>query len=93
MAHRLILTLVALLTGLAAQIAPAEAAGRQAAPAQIAAVAMQAAVASASRAPAALAELPEPGMRHARAVAPLRSAPVSAPAPFTVLMQVDRAHE
>ena len=92
MANRLFLTLLALLTGLAAQIAPAQARVRAE---QTAAVAMVAPAAPrAASVTAELARLPEPGRRHARRVsgdaasignAPLRTA--------TVLMGIDRAHE
>lgn len=67
MANRLFLTLLALLTGLAAQIAPAQARGCAV---QTAAVAIIAPVAArAPAAPVELARLPEPGRRHARMVA------------------------
>jgi hypothetical protein len=67
MANRLFLTLLALLTGLAAQLAPAQArvCAQQAAPIAI----TMPAPARVSAAPAELARLPEPGWRHARLVA------------------------
>ncbi|MCJ2185002.1 hypothetical protein MTR62_20270, partial [Novosphingobium sp. 1949] len=71
MANRLLLTLLALLTGLAAQTD-----ARVARAAQVAAVvnfsqmADAAAQAKASRAPVALARLPEPGRRNTRLFAP-----------------------
>jgi len=92
MANRLFLTLLALLTGLAAQIAPAQA---RVCAEQTAAVAFSAPVAPrVAAAPADLARLPEPGRRHARLVArdgcglvaPLWRA-------ASVYVQVDRAHE
>jgi hypothetical protein len=67
MANRLFLTLLALLTGLAAQLAPAQArvCAEQTAPVAIA----MAAPARVCAAPVELARLPEPGWRHARRVA------------------------
>ena len=90
MANRLILTLLALLTGLAAQIGPAEA--RASGIADVAVVlAMPAA--KAPRAPAALAQLPEPGLRNARAFAPAAvMLPITWQAP-AVLTGIDRARE
>ncbi len=92
MANRLFLTLLALLTGLAAQLAPAQA---RVCAEQTTAVAL--ATPSTSRAPAApveLAQLPEAGRRHARLVAQHGG---SAIAPqwriARVLIQVDRARE
>jgi len=67
MAHRLFLALLALLTGLAAQLAPAQARVCSQAVAPVA-IAMPA-PARVSAAPAELARLPEPGWRHARRVA------------------------
>lgn len=92
MANRLFLTLLALLTGLAAQIAPAQA---RACEAQTASVAVLVSVAP--RAPAApvdLAQLPEPGRRHARSVAG-EAGRAQAPLCHTssVLIGIDRAHE
>lgn len=93
MANRLILTLLALLTGLAAQIGPAEARASQVACMQVGGV-IEAATTKAPRAPAALARLPEPGLRNARrhalvlgSVEPLA---IAAPAVFT---GIDRARE
>ncbi|MET1754709.1 hypothetical protein ABVV53_04440 [Novosphingobium sp. RD2P27] len=92
MANRLFLTLLALLTGLAAQIAPAQA---RASATEAAAVTV--AVCLVARPPAApveLAQLPEPGRRHARLVA---SAGGSDRAPLcrtsSVRIGVDRARE
>jgi len=67
MANRLLLTLLALLTGLAAQMAPAQA---RVCPQQASAVAVEPpAVQRAAAVPAGLADLPEAGRRHARLVA------------------------
>ncbi|MFK4874072.1 hypothetical protein [Novosphingobium sp. ZW T3_23] len=92
MANRLLLTLLALLTGLAAQIGPAEARASQVASLQV--VLTEAAVAAkAPRAPEALAQLPEPGLRNTRRHAPpLAVAPVSRMVP-AVLTGIDRARE
>jgi hypothetical protein len=92
MANRLFLTLLALLTGLAAQLAPAQA---RVCAQQTAAVAITAPLVSrAPAAPAELARLPEPGRRHARLVADeaggLAVQPWRAP---SVRVQVDRARE
>jgi hypothetical protein len=89
MANRLFLTLLALLTGLAAQLAPAQA--------RVCAQQTAAAIVSAplvSAAPIALARLPEAGRRHARLVAQdsSGSAVPSWRSP-SVLIQVDRARE
>jgi hypothetical protein len=92
MANRLFLTLLALLTGLAAQLAPAQA---RVCAQQTATVAIAAPnLARPSAAPVDLARLPEAGRRHARLVAgggispaaPHRRAPC-------VHIRVDRAHE
>ena len=93
MANRLILTLLALLTGLAAQIGPAEARSSQVASVQVGAV-IQTASVRAPRAPAALAHLPEPGLRNARRHAPALVVvdPLVLAAP-TVLTGIDRARE
>lgn len=92
MANRLFLTLLALLTGLAAQLAPAQArvCAQQAAPIAIA----MPAPARVSAAPAELARLPEPGWRHARLVARNRGEPL-APLCLTpsVRIGVDRARQ
>lgn len=98
MANRLILTLLALLTGSlspgwAAQIGPAEARASQVASMQVGAV-VEAASPKAPRAPVALARLPEPGLRNARRHAPALGAAnplfVATPA---VLTGIDRARE
>jgi hypothetical protein len=92
MAHRLFLTVLALLTGLAAQIAPAQArvCAEQAAPIAIA----MPAPARVSAVPAELARLPEPGWRHARRVARDRG---EALAPLcrivAVRIRIDRARQ
>ncbi|EIZ80467.1 hypothetical protein WSK_1027 [Novosphingobium sp. Rr 2-17] len=92
MAHRLLLTLLALLTGLAAQIGPAQACASRVASVQVA-VAGESPAVKPARAPAALARLPEPGLLNAR-----RYAPQAAPAPQarivpTVLIGIDRARD
>lgn len=92
MAHRLLLTLLALLTGLAAQISPAQACASQTANIQVVAP-RELAAAKAPRAPAALAQLPEPGLRNTRLHAlPRIPAPVAIAVP-TVLTGIDRARE
>lgn len=92
MANRLFLTLLALLTGLAAQLAPAQA---RVCAEQMAAVAPS--TPAAIRAPAApteLARLPEPGRRHARLVADVGDSFAAQPwrAP-SVFIRIDRARE
>jgi hypothetical protein len=92
MANRLFLTLLALLTGLAAQLAPAQA---RVCAEQTAAVAASASVVSRAPAvPTELARLPEPGRRHARLVADagdnFAAQPFRAP---SVLIRIDRARE
>lgn len=67
MANRLVLTLLALLTGLVAQIAPSQARAECAAAATLVIAASPAIRARA--APVELARLPEPGLRHARIAA------------------------
>jgi len=93
MANRLILTLLALLTGLAAQIGPVEARASQVACMQVGSV-VEAASAKAPRAPVALARLPEPGLlnarRHAPAFGGAEPFAIAAPAVFT---GIDRARE
>ncbi|WP_404481611.1 hypothetical protein [Novosphingobium sp. BL-52-GroH] len=92
MVHRLFLTLLALLTGLAAQIGPAEARLSQATSVQVVA-SRELVAAKAPKAPVALARLPEPGLRNTRLHAPPR---IVAPAPVvvaTVLTGIDRARE
>jgi hypothetical protein len=93
MANRLILTLLALLTGLAAQIGPADARASQVASMQVDSV-LETAASRAPRAPVALARLPEPGLRNARrhapALVPVGLLAVAAPA---VLAGIDRARE
>ncbi|KMS59104.1 hypothetical protein V474_07405 [Novosphingobium barchaimii LL02] len=92
MAHRLLLTLLALLTGLAAQIGPADACASRVASVQVAALREVSAI-KAPRAPAALAQLPEPGLRNTRLHAPLRMAVPVQVAVATVLTGIDRARE
>jgi len=90
MVQRLLLTLLALLTGLSAQVGPAEARVTQVSAVQVLTARE---VAKVPRAPAALAQLPEPGLRNARRHAPLQVAvfaPVAVPA---VLIGIDRARE
>lgn len=92
MVQRLFLTLLALLTGLAAQIGPADARGVQVASVQVAAVGDSIA-AKPARAPVALAQLPEPGLRNTRRYAPQPAlAPVATAVP-AVLIGIDRARE
>ncbi len=92
MANRLLLTLLALLTGLAAQIGPADARGSQVASVQVLDL-REGVAAKAPRAPVALAQLPEPGLRNTRIHAPARVAmPVSRPV-ATVFTGIDRARE
>lgn len=92
MVHRLFLTLLALLTGLAAQIGPAQACASQVASVQVA-VSGESTAAKPARAPVALARLPEPGLLNAR-----RYAPQAVPASLalmvpTVLIGIDRARD
>lgn len=92
MANRLILTLLALLTGLAAQIGPAEARVSQVASMQVS-VLGEASAAKAPRVPAALARLPEPGRLNTRRHAPAAIAvPVALTTP-AVLTGIDRTRE
>ncbi|WP_288484956.1 hypothetical protein [uncultured Novosphingobium sp.] len=92
MTKRLVLTLLALLTGLAAQLAPANArvCAAQTAPAAIVAPVAQRLPA----APVELARLPEAGRRHARMVAD-GGAAFQAFALFhhSVLIGIDRARQ
>ncbi|GGC02340.1 hypothetical protein GCM10011494_21140 [Novosphingobium endophyticum] len=98
MGHRLILTLLAFLTGSlslgwAAQIGPAEARASQVASMHVGSV-VEAASARTPRAPVALARLPEPGLRNARRHAPafVSADPLIVTAP-AVLAGIDRARE
>jgi hypothetical protein len=91
MAHRLILTLLALLTGLAAQVGPAEACASQVSAVQV--LATREVATKAPRAPVALARLPEPGLRNTRRHAPLQVAAFEPVAVATVLTGIDRARE
>jgi hypothetical protein len=92
MAHRLLLTLLALLTGLAAQISPAEACASQRASVQLVAP-RDLVAAKAPRAPVALAQLPEPGVRNTRRHAPQQVAAFAPVAVATVRTGIDRARE
>jgi hypothetical protein len=92
MAHRLLLTLLALLTGLAAQISPADACASRVANVQVVA-ARELVAAKAPRAPVALAQLPEPGLRNTRLHALPRVAAPVVVAVATVLTGIDRARE
>jgi hypothetical protein len=91
MAHRLILTLLALLTGLAAHVGPAQACASQTSAVQV--LPLHEVAAKAPRAPAALAQLPEPGLLNTRRHAPLRVARPAPVAVATVLTGIDRARE
>jgi hypothetical protein len=92
MANRLLLTLLALLTGLAAQIGPAEARASQIASMHVS-VQGEIPSAKAPRAPVALARLPEPGLLNARRHAPARTVKPLALVVPTILTGIDRAHE
>lgn len=92
MVNRLLLTLLALLTGLSVQPGMAQARAAQVASMQVATFG-DVAVAKAPRAPVALARLPEPGLRNARRHAPSRVAVAVVPAVPTVLPGIDRARE
>lgn len=92
MFNRLLLTLLALMTGFAAQLGPGEARASQVASSQVAVVG-ELTPAKAPRAPVALARLPEPGRLNTRRQAPARVAtPVARLVP-TVLPGIDRARE
>lgn len=92
MVNRLFLTLLALLTGLAAQVGPAEACASRVASMQVA-VLGEMPSAKAPRAPVALARLPEPGRLNARRHALVQAvAPVALVVP-AVLTGIDRARE
>jgi hypothetical protein len=92
MAHRLILTLLALLTGFAAQVGPADARVSQVSAVQVLPL-REAAAAKAAKAPVALARLPEPGLRNTRRHAPSLVATPAPVAVATVLTGIDRARE
>lgn len=92
MVNRLFLTLLALLTGLAAQIGPADACPSQVGKVQVSMLTDVASI-KAPRAPVALARLPEPGLLNTRRHAPLQvvyAAPITV---STVLTGIDRARE
>lgn len=91
MAHRLLLTLLALLTGLAAQVGPADA--RVAPVSAVQMLGSREVAAKAPRAPVALAQLPEPGLRNTRRHAPLQVALAVTVPVATVLTGIDRARE
>ncbi|MBT0667573.1 hypothetical protein HT136_04235 [Novosphingobium profundi] len=94
MANRLLLTLLALLTGLAVPASAAQARGAQVSAAQQVALMVEPGTAQAPRAPVALARLPEPGLRNTRIVAPLlHDAVPEAPAVAAILTGIDRARE
>lgn len=92
MANRLLLTLLALLTGLSAQVGPAEARASQVASMQVAMLG-EVAAAKAPRAPVALARLPEPGRLNTRRHAPARIAEPVVLSLAPVLPGIDRARE
>ncbi|SFG30664.1 hypothetical protein SAMN05518801_11534 [Novosphingobium sp. CF614] len=92
MATRLLLTLLALLTGLAAQLGPGEARASQIASMQVSVLGDRTAT-RVPRAPVALARLPEPGLRNTRRHAPARTAEPVVHAIPTVLTGIDRARE
>ncbi|MFD2579324.1 hypothetical protein ACFSTD_13625 [Novosphingobium colocasiae] len=92
MAHRLLLTLFALLTGLAAQIGPVEACVRQPQSVAVAPL-LEATAPRAPRAPVALARLPEPGLRNARLMALPRPAQQFALPRVGFRPGIERAHE
>ncbi|MCJ2179652.1 hypothetical protein [Novosphingobium album (ex Hu et al. 2023)] len=92
MANRLLLTLLALLTGLAAQIGPAEACASRVSSMQVA-VLGETAQAKAPRAPVALARLPEPGRLNTRRHAPALTQLPVARAVAAVFTGIDRARE
>lgn len=92
MAHRLILTLLALLTGFAAYVGPADARASQVASMQVIASRELAAI-KAPKAPVALAQLPEPGLRNTRLYALPRYTLPEPITVLTVLTGIDRARE
>lgn len=92
MVNRLFLTLLALLTGLAAQVGPVEARASQVASTQIAMIG-ELPVAKAPRAPAALARLPEPGRLNTRRHALVQAPALAAQVVPAVLTGIDRARQ
>ncbi|KQM13831.1 hypothetical protein [Novosphingobium sp. Leaf2] len=92
MVSRLFLTLLALLTGLAAQLSPADARVAAVAEAQLTPVRAPV-VAKVARAPIALAQLPEPGLRNTRRHAPLQAAMPARVAVVTVYTGIDRSRQ
>lgn len=92
MANRLFLTLLALLTGLAAQLGPADARTVQVASMEVAVLGDLPAT-KAPRAPVALARLPEPGRLNTRRHAVGSVVVPAAPAAPAVLTGIDRARE
>ena len=92
MANRLLLTLLALLTGFSAQVGPAEARASQVASMQVAMLG-EVVSAKAPRAPVALARLPEPGLLNTRRHAPARTAEPVVVSVVPVLPGIDRARE
>ncbi len=94
MANRLLLTLLAFLTGLSAFADASQARGVQVAAAQQVAQLVEPGPAQAPRAPVALARLPEPGFRNTRIVASvLHDAVPAAPVVASALTGIDRARE
>ncbi len=94
MANRLLLTLLALLTGLAAHAEAPQARAGQVPSAQQVALLVDTGQTRAPRAPVALARLPEPGLRNTRLVA-LSAQPgqPAAPRVRTAQTGIDRARE
>ena len=92
MAHRLFLTLLALLTGLAAHVGPADARASQIASAQIMASSDFGTVKPSKICPR-LAQLPEPGLRSARNHAAAQWSPAPQNVVLAVYAGVDRARE
>jgi len=92
MAHRLLLTLLALLTGLVAQVGPADARGVSLASVQVA-TAVECRVAKAPRAPVGLARLPEAGLSSARRYALSAAATPCAVLTPAVRIGIDRARQ
>ncbi|MBH0113733.1 hypothetical protein I5E68_12325 [Novosphingobium sp. YJ-S2-02] len=93
MANRLILTLLALLTGLAAPASAQQARAAQLPSAQQVRMIAEAAATKAPRAPVALARLPEPGWRNTRIHAPSREIAPAVRSVPAVLTRIDRARE
>ncbi|PEQ11861.1 hypothetical protein B2G71_14800 [Novosphingobium sp. PC22D] len=92
MASRFFLTLLALLTGLAAQVSPAQARDCARTTSVVSTLASPG-TRRPSPVPAGLARLPAPGLRTTRLVAEPIAAPASGYRPFAVRPGIDRAHE